>query len=193
MAVQRVKLAEITHPILEKWQETYAGQDVDVEITAPSESPKPASPMNEDGFWETVAQLDWSKTGNDDAVIEPAVQHLSRQPEPAILTFFDLLSEKLYLLDGRLYAQFSSGDENGISSDLFLYARCCAVANGRERYEAVLKNPASFPKDLFFEAILDIPERAWFRKTGKKLEHFPKYMYETGFNPNGWGADTITL
>ncbi len=193
MTVQRVKLAELTRPILEKWQETYAGQDVDVEITAPSESAMAASPMNEDKFWEIMAQLDWAKTGNDDAVIEPAIQHLVRRRETDILTFFDLLSEKLYLLDGRIYAQFSSGEADRVSSDLFLYARCCAVANGRERYEAVLKNPSSFPKDLFFEAILVIPERAWFRKTGKKLEHFPKYMYETGFNPNGWGADTITL
>ena len=127
MTVQRVKLAELTRPILEKWQETYAGQDVDVEITAPSESTTTASLMNEDKFWEIIAQLDWTKTGNDDAVIEPAVQYLARQPEPAILTFFDLLSEKLYLLDGRLYAQFSSGEVDWVSSDLFLYARCCAV------------------------------------------------------------------
>lgn len=104
---------------------------------------------------------------------------------------YDLLSEKLYLLDGREYAQCSTSDDEGISSDLFLYGRCCVVANGRTYYEEVLKNPAVFPKDLFFEALLDLPERAWFRKTGKELEYLPKYIYETGFNPHGWGADTI--
>ncbi len=157
------------------------------------EAPKVAVPMNEDRFWEVISLLDWSKEGNDDAVIEPAVRHLSRLPESAILAFYDLLSEKLYLLDGREYAEHSISNDSGISSDLFLYGRCCVVANGREYYEGVLKNPPTFPKDRFFEALFDIPERTWLRKTGKNLDHFPKYIYETGFNPQGWGADTITL
>ena len=97
------------------------------------------------------------------------------------------------MLDGRKYADHSTMGNEEVSADLFLYARCCVVSNGREFYEKVLKNPTVFPKDLYFEAILDIPERAWFRKTGKPFEHFPKYLYETGFNPNGWGTDTVTL
>lgn len=149
--------------------------------------------MNEDRFWEVIALLDWTKEGNDDAVIEPAVRYLSGLTASSILSFYDLLSEKLYLLDGRIYAECSTSDEEGISSDLFLYGRCCVVANGRATYEAVLKNPPAFPKDLYFEALLDLPERAWFRKTGKEFDYLPRYMFETGFNPNGWGADTITF
>lgn len=195
MTVERLKLANLTRHHLLQLQEQFAGKDAEVEISVPSESNTSSSPgeMNEDKFWESMELLDWTKAGNDDAVIEPVVQFLSKLPESAILTFYDLLSEKLYLLDSREFAVHSSEEGNGISSDLFLYARCCVVANGRRFYENVLKNPASFPKDIFFEAILKIPERAWFRKTGKSLEYSPKYIYETGFNPSGWGADTITL
>jgi len=145
--------------------------------------------MNEDHFWEVIALLDWTKEGNDDAVIEPAVRYLSGLTAPSILSFYDLLSEKLYLLDGRDYARHSTSDDEGISSDLFLYGRCCVVANGRAYFEEVLKNPAAFPKDLSFEALLDLPERAWFRKTGKEFDYLPKHIFETGFNPHGWGYD----
>ncbi|HRI59856.1 MAG TPA: DUF4240 domain-containing protein [Saprospiraceae bacterium] len=155
--------------------------------------PDEATAMNEERFWDIIALLDWSKEGSDDAVIEPTVRELSRLSESAILSFYDLLSEKLYLLDGRIYAENSVPGNESISSDLFLYARCGVVANGRAFYDEVLKNPAAFPKNLYFEALLDIPERAWFRKTGSDLEHLPKYIFETGFNPNGWGADTISL
>lgn len=194
MTVQRVKLADLTSPYIQQLKEQYAGKDVDVEIIiSEAGNAVPESPMNEDRFWEVISLLDWSKEGNDDVVIEPAVQYLVRLPESAIHSFYDLLSEKLHLLDGRVFAEGSASDDGYISSDLFLYGRCCVVANGREYFERVLNNPAEFPKDLYFEAILDIPERAWFRKTGTSLDYFPKYNYETGFNPNGWGADTITL
>ena len=178
------------NPILVKdLQRKYPNAEMHIVTKDADESPT----MNEDRFWDIIALLDWSKEGNDDAVIEPAIRNLASLPEAAILSFHDLLSEKLYLLDGRNYAELSVNEDEHLSSDLFLYARCCVVANGRAFFEEVLDNPASFPKDLFFEAIMDIPERAWLRKTGGDFEHFPKYNYETGFNPNGWGADTIIL
>jgi Protein of unknown function (DUF4240) len=195
MTIERVKLADLSSTYLRQLQKQYNGKDLEVEIVLSTESAASErdAPMNEDRFWAVIKLLDWTKTGNDDAVIEPVVQHLSRLPEQAILTFFDLLSEKLYLLDGRMYADCSIEKTETISADLFLYARCCVVANGRDTFEAVLRSPVLFPKDLYFEAILDIPERAWFRKTGKNLDYLPKYIYETGFNPKGWGADTISL
>lgn len=165
--------------------------NAEMHIVTKDDSAAPA--MNEDRFWEIISLLDWSKEGNDDAVIEPAIRKLASLPEAAIRSFYDLLSEKLYLLDGRNYAEHSVNEGEHFSSDLFLYARCGVVANGRAFFEEVLDNPAAFPKDLYFEAIMDIPERAWLRKTGGNFEHFPKYNYETGFNPNGWGADTIIL
>jgi len=154
---------------------------------------KDTSLVNEERFWEIITLLDWDKAGNDDAVIEPAIRKLVEMGEPAILSFYDLLAEKLYLLDGRNFAEHSVNEGEHFSADLFLYARCAVIANGREFYEEVLGNPAAFPKDLYFEAIMDIPDHAWLRKTGGELQRLPKYNYETGFNPNGWGADTITI
>jgi len=186
----KMPLRALNPAVMKDLQERYPEAEMHIVTT---DAPGEAAPMNEERFWSIIALLDWTKTGNDDAVIEPAVRALSSLPEAAILAFYDLLSEKLHLLDGRTYAEHSVSESAGISSDLFLYARCSVVANGRDFYEAVLSDPSQFPKNLFFEALLDIPERAWFRKTGTQMEHLPKYIYETGFNPNGWGADTISL
>jgi hypothetical protein len=186
----KMPLRALNPAVIKDLQERYPEAEMHIVMT---DAPGEATPMNEEGFWSIIALLDWTKTGNNDAVIEPAVRTLSSLPEAAILAFYDLLSEKLHLLDGRTYAEHSVSESAGISSDLFLYARCCVVANGRDFYEAVMSDPAQFPKNLFFEALLNIPERAWFRKTGTQMDHLPKYIYETGFNPNGWGADTISL
>ncbi|MBK9338599.1 MAG: DUF4240 domain-containing protein [Lewinellaceae bacterium] len=186
----KMPLRALNPAVMKDLQERYPEAEMHIVTT---DAPGEAVPMNEEQFWSIIALLDWTKKGNDDAVIEPAVRALSSLPEAAILTFYDLLSEKLHLLDGRTYAEHSVSESAGISSDLFLYARCCVVANGRDFYESVWSDPSQFPKDLFFEALLDIPERAWFRKTGNPMEHLPKYIFETGFNPNGWGADTISL
>lgn len=186
----RLPLSAANPAIVRDLQEKYPNAELHVITTdAVQESPS----MNEDRFWDIISLLDWSKAGNDDAVIEPAIRQLAMLSEAAILSFYDLLAEKLYLLDGRTYAMNSVKSGESISADLFLYARCCVVANGRSFYEEVLSNPTAFPKELFFEALLDIPEHAWLRKTGQILEHLTKYNYETGFNPSGWGADTITL
>ncbi len=186
----RLPLSAANPAIVRDLQEKYPNAELHV-VTSGAAAELPS--MNEDRFWDILALLDWSKAGNDDAVIEPAIRRLAMLPETAILSFYDLMAEKLYLLDGRTYATNSVKTGDSISADLFLYARCCVVANGRVFYENVMSDPTAFPKDLFFEGLLDIPEHAWLRKTGSTLEHLPKYNYETGFNPSGWGADTITL
>lgn len=186
----KMPLRSLNLTVVQELQDKYPEAEMHIVV---ADVPNEAAAMNEDRFWSVIALLDWVKAGNDDAVIEPAVRELSRMPEESILAFYDLLSEKLYLLDGRTYAEHSVPGGEGISSDLFLYARCCVVANGREWFEKILETPGLFPKDLYFEALLEIPERAWLRKTGSRLEYMPKYIFETGFNPNGWGADTISL
>ncbi len=187
MTVHRLKLKDLDKQSLKRLQEQYADAEVEIHLSILDETV-----MNEETFWKMITLLDWGKVGNDDAVIEPLIQELSSLEEEKILAFYDLLSEKLYLLDGKAFAQNSTLNES-VSSDLFLYARCCVVANGKESFERILKTPSEFPNDLFFEALLHIPEKAWFRKTGKSLKHVPKYVFETGFNPNGWGAKTISL
>jgi hypothetical protein len=186
----KMPLRSLNLTVVRELQDKYPEAELHIVM---ADAPNEAAEMDEDRFWSIISLLDWSKAGNDDAITEPAVRELSKMQATSILAFFDLLSEKLYLLDGRIYAEHSVPGGESISSDLFLYARCCVVANGRDFYEDVLERPFRFPKNLYFEALLDIPEHAWLRKTGRRLEHLPKYIYETGFNPNGWGADTISL
>jgi hypothetical protein len=144
-------------------------------------------------FWSIIDALDWSKEGNDQDVLQPAIQHLSRHTEEFILNFYDWLSEQLFHIDGQVYADAYKSKEESLSADLFLYARCAVVANGRDYYERVRANPALFPRQLYFEALLDLPHKAYQAKTGKDIEKAPKFIYETGFNPKGWGEQAIKL
>ena len=127
----KMPLRSLNLTVFQELQDKYPEAEMHIVVPDP---PEEAAAMNEDRFWDIIALLDWAKAGNDDAVIEPAVRELAKLPEAAILAFYDLLSEKLYLLDGRAYAEYSVSSGAGISSDLFLYARCGVVANGRERY-----------------------------------------------------------
>ncbi len=144
-------------------------------------------------YWAIIHALDWDKEGDDKAVLSPAVQLLSEQDEGFILDFHDWFAGQLYRLDGEAYADASVEEGEHFSSDLFLYARCAVLANGKIFYERVKANPADFPKDLFFEALLSLPDLAYKRKTGKELPQPPKYIYETGFNPEDWGDKAIEL
>lgn len=144
-------------------------------------------------YWAIIHALDWDKEGDDEAVLAPAIQLLSEQEEDFILDFHDWFAGQLYRLDGEDYADASVEEGEYFSSDLFLYARCAILANGRVFYERVKANTADFPKDLFFEALLSLPSLAYEQKTGKELPRAPKYIYETGFNPEGWRDQAIQL
>jgi hypothetical protein len=144
-------------------------------------------------YWAIIDALDWDKEGDDDVVMAPAIQLLSEQEEHVILDFYDWFARQLYRLDGEAYADASVEEGEHFSSDLFLYARCAVLANGRTYYERVKANPADFPKDLFFEFLLRLPDLAYKRKTGTELPRPSKYIYETGFNRDGWGDKAIVL
>ena len=66
--------------------------------------PTPDS-LTEAAFWALIAQLDWAQTGDDNTVIAPVVNALSKSSFRHILDFADILSHKLYLLDGEVYLQ----------------------------------------------------------------------------------------
>ena len=132
------------------------------------------------------------KTGDDDAVLRPALKRLSSMKVEDIYIFSDILSEKLYSLDGINYASnigdFSYKDETQyFSNDYFLYVRCCVVANGKEFYEFVLANPTEMPKDLDFEALLYLPDEAYKKLTNtEQYDYQPKFDYETYANSEKW-------
>jgi hypothetical protein len=149
-------------------------------------------PLSEAGFREIISLLDWSKEGDDEAITEPAVSRLAAGSVRHIIEFADMLSEKLYALDGLDYASHigegSWSPDQYFSVDHFLYARCCVIANGAGIFEEVLKNPDKMPGDCTFEALLYIPSEAYQRKTGRKYAYTPAFSFETFSNQAGWAS-----
>jgi hypothetical protein len=77
-----------------------------------------------------------------------------------------------------------------VFADGFLYARCVVVANGKEFYEAVLKDPSKFPKNMEFESLLGLASGAYELKTGKEFEYSTGCSYESFSNPAGWREES---
>jgi len=148
--------------------------------------------MDNTQFWRIIGLFDWEREGDDEAVLEPAIDALSRLPLDEIAAFEEILSQKLYALDTLAHASNVGEDayvdkSEYFSVDTFLYARCCVVANGEALYTSVLEHPSEFPKDVDFEALLSLASKAWERKTGEESEGFDTSVsYETFSNEAGW-------
>lgn len=155
--------------------------------------------MNEVEFWNVVAKFNWEETGDDDAVLEPAVDALASLSEEEIFAFYNVLAEKLHALDTREHCRHcykgeldpDDGDDY-ISADDFLYSRWVVVANGRDFFERVLKDPSKMPQGLEFEALLSLAPMAYEKKTGKEFEHVAPVDYESFQNTAGWAPTTQT-
>ena len=147
--------------------------------------------METNEFWSIIGMLDWDESGDDEAVIEPVVNYLSKVSIEEIYQFEELLSQKLHALDTKAHAKEIGEDayidENKyFSPDAFLYSRCVIVANGEEIFDHVLNNPSDFPKDMEFEAILYVAQEAYERKTGQEWEYSSPTDYESFKNVSGW-------
>lgn len=153
----------------------------------PSDTPA-AGGLSEADFWAFSDLFDWQQTGNDDAVIEPVVAALSKAPLRHIYDFKDILSQKLYLLDTAAHTQNIGEGAADFSADGFLFTRCCAVANGREQYEAIRQNPALMPKNIEFAPLLRIANEAHRRAYGTVLRYVSAYSVETFSNHRGWAG-----
>jgi hypothetical protein len=153
--------------------------------------------MSEDEFWSIIALLDWNHQGNDKKVLAPAIKALASKSKSAICQFEERFAFLLYQLDTRVHASNTGEDpydpkSDHISADGFLYARCVVVANGREFYNAVLKNPCKMPKDMEFESLLGLASGAYAVKTGEDFEYSTGCSYESFSNPAGWSRETKT-
>lgn len=181
-AIIKIKTEDLNPAFVHDLQEKYGGK-AELEIRI---QPASAEILSEDEFWDIIALLDWSKEGNDAAVIEPVIARLASLPVSFIYQFADKFSEKLYHLDTKAHADYYNKEKKDfISVDDFLYVRVCVVANGRACYEEVLANPAKM-FDLSFEALLYVAWDAYERKTGKKFDYIPAYNFETFSNKAGW-------
>ncbi len=152
--------------------------------------------MDEPAFWDIIAKFDWDSTGDDEAVIAPAVSALTKYDPMEIEQFEDILAAKLHALDTEAHARQTGefawqGDEDGFSPDLFLYQRCCVVANGRALYDEVVADPSKMPKDVEFEALLYVAANAYERRTGEPFDYVPSLNYETFSNQAGWTGQTL--
>ena len=164
-----------------------------IEGTAPEyEQPDWASMnmSNEETFWRVVSLFDWKKTGDDEAVIKPAVRALAQMNIEDIKLFEDILAKKLFALDTEAHAR-EIGEEafksiKHFSTDWFLYVRCAVVANGSEFYLSVLEDPTLMPKDIEFEAILTVASDAYEHKTSEEFDYVSEISYETYSNKKGW-------
>jgi hypothetical protein len=149
--------------------------------------------MNDERFWALIATFDWKATGDDDAVLRPAVEALCAMSVEDIFAFDDLLAEKLHALDTReicratYRGQIDPDDaEQYISADDFLYARCVIVANGKSFFERALVHPHDLPQDMEFEALLAVAPAAYEAKTGEEYDHVTPVSYESFSNAAGW-------
>lgn len=180
--VLRYSLRNISPQTLLGLQEHYPNASVQIVL---SEQPEKDG-LTEAGFWALIDTLDWSKKGDDDAVIAPVVQTLVAAPFRHIYDFADILSHKLYLLDGEQYAH--GLDDADFIADRFLYTRCCVVANGLSFFKHIQEHPEEMPHHLLFAPLLRIPNEAYRLKIGKPLEHVCAYPIETYSNPIGWSS-----
>ena len=142
-------------------------------------------------FWEIIGLLDWSREGNDEAVIEPVIEYLSCQDDDVIFDFDERLAECLYAIDGKKWAkQYKKTAGGYYSPDGFLYGRCVAVANGEEHYKSVLKGKTDINGEFEFESILYVAGKAWERKHGREsgeYSYVTRVSYETRSNKKKWG------
>ena len=158
---------------------------------------KPKKMMSEEEFWTVINVLDWKHQGNDEKVIAPAIKALGSKSKTEICRFAERFAFLLYQLDTKAHASNIGEDsydpKSGyVSADGFLYARCVVVANGREFYEAVLKDPSKMPKDMEFESLLGLAAGAYELKTGKEFEYSTGCSFESFSNPGGWREERIT-
>lgn len=182
----KIPLRALNESVIRDLKEKYP----EAEISVALHQDRNKAPLSEAYFWEIISLLDWSKADDDAAIVEPAKARLAAGPVRHIFEFADLLSEKLFALDGRKYAMYIGEDawvpDRYFSVDNFLYARCCVVANGKDMYEKVIADPTQMPKDLTFEELLYIPSAAYERKTGKHYDYTPAYPIETYSNQAAW-------
>jgi Protein of unknown function (DUF4240) len=150
--------------------------------------------LTEAEFWTLIALLDWSKLGNDDAIIAPVVQALANKSFRYIIDFADILSHKLFLLDSEIYLSYDDNTTLDIDfvANRFLYTRCCVVANGLTFFNHIRRHPIEMPHSLNFAALLRIPNEAFKKQTGKTLDHVWAYPIETFSNTLGWTEFNMT-
>jgi predicted DNA-binding WGR domain protein len=179
--------AEVAKLIAEKVKKGYRG--IQQGEAVPHKAEAEYRPMDESLFWEILDAFNWKKSGDDDAVMLPAIKRLAALPVEDIFAFDNILAEKLYQLDGKIYAAacYPSQDANDISADAFLYDRCSVLLNGREFYKNVISTPDKWPVGFEFESLIYLPQQGYSRKIkDEDYPHITPLSIETCSNKARW-------
>lgn len=188
--IHTIKLKDLDANYIQKLKDKHPNPNQEISIWVQNKSFE----MPEDEFWYVISLL---KKGNDIS-LSPAIQYLSSLSVEKIAAFEDILSEKLYWLDGQKYAEqigegAYQGEDAPFSADNFLYARCFAVIQGKKQYENILTNPTQTPSNQTFEPLLNLAALAYEQKTGAIFDYIPAFVYETFANQDGWkGSDFLS-
>ncbi len=144
--------------------------------------------MGELDFWELIDTIDHEYGGDSEAVISSLVRHLKNCSDEYIFTFDDKLSELIYSLDGRQWAEELFGNEP-FNEEKFLSARAAAVAAGRQHYFDVLGHKCPLSGEHIHEykgrwygitdGLITAAADAWVRKHLQEVNNYP---HETSFS-----------
>lgn len=140
-------------------------------------------------FWNTMELCDWNNEGDDDKVLRPVIEFLSKQDDFLIFQFEDLMAELLYYLDTKKLAEECEKVDPFMSDDTFLYSRCVALINGPIYYEQVKQGKENNVWNMEFESLLYVPQKAWALKHKNAVDQYPHtslFSFETGSNRDGW-------
>jgi hypothetical protein len=147
--------------------------------------------MTDTEFWELISLVDLRALdrGDETAAVQPVQRALLSKKEAELVNFEEALAQKLYAIDGEVYA--NNAGESGQSDDAFLYMRLYVVARGRDYYETVRLHPERLPRsiDQWCEPLLYVYKYAWEKLTGRSASewpHSPTVSYESGSNPDLW-------
>ena len=180
--VLRVNMDEIDDELLRDWKARYGSSMVELRILDENEN---GDTLTESEFWAIIDSFDWTKEEEED-IMKPALHQLSNRPIAKIQQFQDILSHKLWQLDGQVYAAALIAQDGFLSVDDFLYVRCAAVADGKSTFEEALQQPEKMPIEYSFESLLYLATDAYAQKTGEAMTYLPKYNFETYQNRAGW-------
>ena len=130
-------------------------------------------------FWKIMNLCDWSFEGDDDKVLTPVVDFLSKQEDEFIFQFDDTLYSLLHELCTEKILEQYKKKADYVSDDDFLYSRCVALINGKGYFKGIKNGTIDFPTDLEFESLLYVAQNAWAKKNNAESSdypHIPKYF-----------------
>lgn len=154
--------------------------------------------LDPEGFWEIINCIDHEYGGDSEAVISSIVRHLKNCGDEYIFAFDDMVSELIYGLDGREYAEgLFEGEE--FAEEKFLSARCAAIAMGAEHYDDVKNHRRKLSGENIHEykgrwygvtdGLMTAAADAWSRKhldEVKNYPHKPRYCVASHSNSEMW-------